>query len=104
MTDLSLTVSRTINAPLEKVFNAWLDPEMIIGACRQDVLLFANYVIKTSKEITQDTQYLQSQSSATGRNEQILTDNPFIIQLKRLSHQFLNSSIIGQNYQNCYLA
>lgn len=29
MTDLSLTVSRNIKAPIEAVFNAWLDPEMI---------------------------------------------------------------------------
>lgn len=29
MTDLSLTVSRTIKAPIEAAFNAWLDPEMI---------------------------------------------------------------------------
>lgn len=29
MTDLSLTLSRNINAPIEAVFNAWLDPEMI---------------------------------------------------------------------------
>ena len=29
MTNLSLTVSRIINAPVEAVFNAWLDPEML---------------------------------------------------------------------------
>lgn len=29
MTDLSLTVERTINAPQADVFNAWLDPEML---------------------------------------------------------------------------
>lgn len=29
MTELSLTVSRTINAPAEALFNAWLDPEML---------------------------------------------------------------------------
>ena len=29
MTELSLTVERTINAPQEKVFSAWLDPEML---------------------------------------------------------------------------
>lgn len=29
MTDLTLTVERTINAPQEAVFNAWLDPEML---------------------------------------------------------------------------
>lgn len=29
MTDLSLTVQRTINAPQDKVFNAWLDPETL---------------------------------------------------------------------------
>jgi len=29
MPDLSLTVSRFINAPVEAVFNAWLDPEMM---------------------------------------------------------------------------
>lgn len=29
MSELSLNISRTINAPIEAVFNAWLDPEMI---------------------------------------------------------------------------
>lgn len=29
MTDLSLTVDRIIKAPQERVFNAWLDPEML---------------------------------------------------------------------------
>ena len=29
MTDLSLTISRKINASPEVVFNAWLDPEML---------------------------------------------------------------------------
>ncbi len=29
MTDLSLTVERTINAPQADVFNAWLNPEML---------------------------------------------------------------------------
>lgn len=29
MPELSLTVSRVINAPIEKVFNAWLDPAMM---------------------------------------------------------------------------
>jgi len=30
MTELSLTVSRVINAPAERLFNAWLDPEMLV--------------------------------------------------------------------------
>lgn len=29
MSDLSLKVSKTINAPIESVFNAWLDPTML---------------------------------------------------------------------------
>ena len=29
MTELSLNVSRTINAPVERLFNAWLDPNML---------------------------------------------------------------------------
>lgn len=29
MTDLSLTVERTINAPQQDVFNAWLNPDML---------------------------------------------------------------------------
>jgi uncharacterized protein YndB with AHSA1/START domain len=29
MTDLALTVTRLINAPIDKVFNAWLDPVML---------------------------------------------------------------------------
>ena len=27
--ELTLTLSRTINAPVEKVFNAWLNPEIL---------------------------------------------------------------------------
>ncbi|MBV1868879.1 MAG: SRPBCC domain-containing protein [Marinosulfonomonas sp.] len=30
MTELSLTVSRTIDAPAETLFNAWLDPAMLV--------------------------------------------------------------------------
>ena len=30
MTDLTLNVSRTINAPSEKLFNAWPDPELLV--------------------------------------------------------------------------
>ncbi len=29
MTELSLTLERTINAPQDKLFDAWLDPEML---------------------------------------------------------------------------
>ena len=29
MTELTLEISRTINAPAEKLFNAWLDPAML---------------------------------------------------------------------------
>lgn len=29
MTDLSLTVARTIKAPIERVYNAWLDPSTL---------------------------------------------------------------------------
>lgn len=29
MTDLTLNVSRTIKAPIERVYNAWLDPSML---------------------------------------------------------------------------
>mgnify|MGYP001098834655 CR=1 FL=1 len=29
MSDLNLKVSKTVNAPIESVFNAWLDPEML---------------------------------------------------------------------------
>ena len=30
MTELSLTISRVINAPAERLFNAWLDPAMLV--------------------------------------------------------------------------
>lgn len=29
MSDLTLSLSKTINAPIESVFNAWLDPEIL---------------------------------------------------------------------------
>ena len=73
------------------------DPEMSVGTCRQEVL-YVNYENKTSKEIKQDTEYLCSQSSETGRNKQILTVDPFNFHSNRLSHQYLNSSVTGQSY------
>lgn len=29
MTDLTVNLTRTVNAPIERVFDAWLDPEML---------------------------------------------------------------------------
>ena len=29
MTDLTVNLSKTINVPIEKVFDAWLNPEML---------------------------------------------------------------------------
>ena len=29
MTDLTVNLSKTVNAPIERVFDAWLDPEML---------------------------------------------------------------------------